>query len=788
MKTCLWHWSVGSIFGGVAATVLFAVVWAARHGGDFSTLWADPEPLLIAAVLSALVSGFAALIISRLSRRPIVQIVKPIAAPLAPPAVAPPAVASQVQIAKPKRRQAPFLSRLMAGRITPQLHWDRLSRSLQKLLGVSAKRLRGKSMLERIHAEDRTVIERRFQNPSKIAFDARFRLLPPKKKLPSGKPGELIYVQLTAAPLRDEQNKLVAWRCLFVDVTRQVLAEETRQTQLAALGQAQYKWQRIQRQLDRLKDSYSDLYHNAPVLYFSLDAAGKFVTFNDTLLRTLGYQREELLNRSYTDVAVKREQGPPEFDVPTNKEHEWETQWRRRDGSLIDVWLRTIAVFDEKGTFARWRSSALDYTERNRLAKELRTHTEELQHTNSRLRHINSELEDFTHVVSHDLKEPLRTLQAFSHLLAEDFSSQLSTDGFQYVNHLLQASRRLGHLIDDLLNLSQAGRTARAPQPFNLIETVATVRRDLVDLIQRKEATILTEGTLPTVVGDPQRITQLLTNLVANGLKYNKHPEPRVTIGQKEGTDDQVMIYVRDNGIGIESEHHQQIFGLFRRVNHQDEYEGTGAGLAICKKIVEAHGGRIWVESAAGQGATFYFTLPTKSSPAPAATRNGRHDKSPSLVKPAPVSPAAPVRSKRVMSKTATSEGREGVHILLVEDSPEMGALIERLGERSGLQVTWLKTAEEAWDWLQDGRPDFLLLDVNLPGMSGRELCRRVRMVRQSEVPITLISQNEEHSDQLREIGANHFMSKELLVEPAVWQQRLQEILDVSLKAATVSY
>jgi PAS domain S-box-containing protein len=609
MKTCLWHWSVGSIFGGVAATVLFAVVWAARHGGDFGALWADPEPLLIAAVLSALVSGLAAVIISRLSRRPIVQVVK--AAPVAAPLTAPP-VALQVQTTKPKRRQAPFLSRLMAGRITPELHWDRLSRSLQKLLGVSAKKLRGKSMLKRIHEEDRTVIERRFQNPSKIAFDARFRLLPPKKELPNGKPGELIYVQLTAAPLRDEQNKLVAWRCLFVDVTRQVLAEETRQTQLAALGQAQNKWQRIQRQLDRLKDSYSDLYHNAPVLYFSLDAAGKFVTFNDTLLRTLGYAREELLNRNYADVAVKREQGPPEFDIPSDKEHEWETQWRRRDGSLIDVWLRTIAVFDEKGTFARWRSSALDYTERNRLAKELRTHTEELQHTNSRLRHINSELEDFTHVVSHDLKEPLRTLQAFSHLLAEDFSSQLSTDGFQYVNHLVQASRRLGHLIDDLLNLSHAGRAARAPQQFNLIETVATVRRDLVDLIQRKEATILTEGTLPTVVGDPQRITQLLTNLVANGLKYNKHPEPCVTIGQKEGADDgQVVIYVRDNGIGIDSEHHQQIFGLFRRVNHQEEFEGTGAGLAICKKIVEAHGGRIWVESAAGQGATFYFTLPT---------------------------------------------------------------------------------------------------------------------------------------------------------------------------------
>lgn len=758
MKTCLWHSSLGSILGGLVASGLFTVLWTARHGGDFRGLWADPEPLLVAAVVSALASGLAAVLISRLSRRSIVHIVKS-SQPPPPPDSPPPAPP------KPARRQAPFLSRLIAARISSGLHWERLSRSLQKLLGVSAKRLRGKSLLDSIHADDRVVIARRFQNPSKVAFDARFRLLPPKKTK-NGKAGDLIYVQMTAAPLRDDQGQLAAWRCLFVDVTRQVVAEEVRQNQLAALGQAQNKWQRIERQLDRLKDSYFDLYHNAPVMYFSLDAEGKFVTFNDTLLRALGYEREQLLNRKYTDIAVKRDDAPLGFEVPSDKEQEWETQWRRRDGSLLDVWLRAVAVFDEKGTFARWRSSALDYTERNRLAKELRAYTEELQRTNSRLRHINSELEDFTHVVSHDLKEPLRTLQAYSHLLAEDFSAQLSVDGFQYVNHLLQASRRLGHLIDDLLNLSQAGRTARAPQPFNVIEAVATVRRDLVDLIQRKEAIILTEGTLPTVVGDPQRITQLLTNLVANGLKYNKSPQPRVTIGQgPDGADErQVVIYVRDNGIGIDPKHHQQIFGLFRRVSNQEEYEGTGAGLAICKKIVEAHGGRIWVDSVPGQGATFFFTLPT---PVRAGSRNGRTTSLAKAVPPAP----------------EREEGRD-VHILLVEDTPEVGALIERLGQRSGLQVTWVTTAEEAWEWLQDGRPDFLLLDINLPGMNGIELCRRVRTVLQSEVPITLISQEEhpDERDKLREIGADHFLSKELLSKPAVWQRRLHEVLDASLK------
>ncbi len=807
MKTCLRQWSLGSVLGGLLAAGLFIGLWVTRHGVDFSRLWADPEPLLMVAAFGALASGLVALLIG-LRTRQAIRAIKPPPTPLAAPVVAMP-VASPVAAAPPpaalppasipaaplpaaptapratpppKRRQAPFLARLAVARVSTTLTWDKVSEPLQKLLGISGKHLRGKSVLDRLHPDDRIVIERRFQNPSKVAFDARFRLLPPRKKNqpPAAKPAGPIHVQLTAAPRRTEQGQLLSWRCLFIDITRQVVAEEARQAQLAELGQAQNKWQRIQAQLDRLKESYSDLYHNAPVMYFSLDPDGRFVTFNDTLLRALGYERQDLLNRKYAEVAVTSANAPLGFEAPSDQEREWETQWRRRDGSLLDVWLRVVAVYDEQGKFARWRSCALDFTERNRLANQLRAHTEELQRTNSRLRHINSELEDFTHVVSHDLKEPLRTLQAYSHLLAEDFSSQLSTDGFQYVNHLLQASQRLGHLIDDLLNLSHVGRAAREPQAFDLIEAVATVRRDLVDLIQRKEATILTEGTLPTVVGDPQRITQLLTNLVANGLKYNKNPEPRVTIGQGPNDADrrQVVIYVRDNGIGIDPKHHQQIFGLFRRVNHQEEFEGTGAGLAICKKIVEAHGGRIWVESAPGQGATFYFKLPTTV----AAPSNGR---STSRAASAPASATVPICETSPIGETVPMSRRGRIHMLLVEDTVDVGALIERLGQRSGLKVTWFTTAEEAWDWLQTSRPDFMLLDINLPGMSGLELCRLVRSELELDTPITLISQEQQPDElaRLRDMGANHFLSKELLSQPTIWQRRLQEVLDASLKA-----
>jgi PAS domain S-box-containing protein len=528
---------------------------------------------------------------------------------------------------------------------------------------------------------------------------------------------------------------------------------------------------RNNRDLERLKSSYRDLYHNAPVMYFGLDPAGRFVTFNDTLLNTLGYKHEDLLGKLYADVIPAQapaEPGHPLFPQNPGQREGQKTQWRHKNGSLVDVWIRSTATVDEHGAFARWRCSALDLTERNRLADELRSRGDELERMNTRLRQINTELEDFTHVVSHDLKEPLRTLQAFSHILAEEYAAQLGADGFQYINHLIQASTRLGRLVDDLLNLSQAGRINRDVKSFNLNETLATVRNDLSDLIQRKNAMLVIDGSLPDVVGDPRRIAQLLANLIGNGLKYNQNPNPRVDVGRitsSEADAGHVVCYVRDNGIGIDPKFHEQIFGIFRRLHTHEEYEGTGAGLAICKKIVEAHGGKIWLESHPGQGATFYFTLPT-----PSVATTPETDEDETLL---PQPSAGPIKRFR------PNASLRGTRILLVEDMYEIGTIIKKLGQRSGLDFTWFTTAEEAWDYLQTATPDFILLDKNLPGMDGLELCRRIRTSLQSQVSIALFSQEQRLEDlkSLRKAGANFFISKELLSRPALWQEKLRELL-----------
>jgi PAS domain S-box-containing protein len=563
---------------------------------------------------------------------------------------------------------------------------------------------------------------------------------------------------------------------------------------------------RVNQALHRLKQSYRDLYHSAPVMYFSLDAGGHFVSFNDMLLRTLGYQRAELSGKHYTVLLAPacRQSFLRDSDA-LQQPREWETQWLTRDGKVLDVWVRSVPVRDSHGRLVRSRSDAQDVTERNRLANELRRQRDDLERANARLRAINSELDTFTYRVSHDLKEPLKTLQAYTMLLFDEIGQQLGADGFEHVNRLMKVSQRMADMIRDLLNLSSIGRVLHEPRVFNLAETVATVRRDLGDLLLRKEADLQAERSLPDVYGDADRVAQLLVNLVANGLKYNRSATPTVVIGQVRsaegangvpaaalapGGTDFVTLFVRDNGIGIQPRYHAEIFDIFRRLHEREEFEGTGAGLTICKKIVEGHGGRIWVESQAGQGATFYFTLPAAGKGEHAPNRPAAY---------LPVSHAGATAAQAralphsgsdaggpaVDSGPATAPEAPGVRarpprLLLVEDMPEIGWIVESLAKRAGHSLLWLTTAEKAWDYLQVHRPDLLLLDINLPGMNGIELCQRLRAVaRLRDLPIALFSQGERpalDADALA-AGATHVVSKDLLAQPERWQRRIDEIL-----------
>jgi len=222
----------------------------------------------------------------------------------------------------------------------------------------------------------------------------------------------------------------------------------------------------------------------------------------------------------------------------------------------------------------------------------------------------NEELESFTHSVSHDLKEPLRTIEAFSRFLLEDHSDQLDEEGRDYLARLGSASARLKQLIDELLTLSRVGRGMGSPRAMDIEAVVDDIKDGLRYVIEQKKAVVEVVPGLPRVFIDPSRAEQVFGNLISNALKFNQADVPRMQIGLRAMEGGMATLYVADNGIGIEPEYRELIFGVFQRLHRREDYEGTGAGLAIVKRAVEVTGGRIWVESSPGQGSTFVFSLP----------------------------------------------------------------------------------------------------------------------------------------------------------------------------------
>ena len=340
------------------------------------------------------------------------------------------------------------------------------------------------------------------------------------------------------------------------------------------------------------------------------------------MLTNRGYEVRKALNGQRAIASVQSE--PPDLilldiKMPEMDGYEVCKQLKAKSNTSEVPIIFISALDDALDKVRAFAAGGVDYVtkpfqEAEVLARiEHQLRIQRLQHQliqqNEELLRSNRELEQFAYVVSHDLQQPLQSVTGFVKLLQLKYEIMLDEVAQDYLNRIYETGTRMQRLIQDLLTYAQVDRQGEALQPLDCNQILEQVLDNLQGAIAAKNAT-LTYDSLPQILGSETQLMQLFQNLISNGIKFvPSDVTPTISIASVRHKN-QWQIGVRDNGIGIEAEHLEKIFEIFQRIHSTQKYPGTGIGLATCKKIVERHGGRIWVESKLGEGTTFYFTLP----------------------------------------------------------------------------------------------------------------------------------------------------------------------------------
>ena len=456
----------------------------------------------------------------------------------------------------------------------------RVNRSLCSILGYSAEELATRTAKDISHPDDCDITDvQRARMRSGELESARFQ----KRYL--RKDGATVWVHLTVALVRGANGKPLYEIAVFDDETERKQAE-------LALRESEARF----RSLTEVSSDW----------YWQQDDQFRFTVVSGGIHTGIGISPQAVLGKTRWDVAAV---GMTDEDWAAHKATlEAHQPFRDFEYARLDaqgqVRYRSVSgepMFDEHGRVVGYRGVGRDITERKTAQAKLKQAHDELARSNA-------ELEQFAYVASHDLQEPLRMVSSYTQLLARRYGERFDGDAKEFMDYVVDGAARMKHLIEDLLAYSRVGTRGKAFRPVACEEVLARARTNLRAAIETSGA-VVTHDPLPVLEADDSQLVQLLQNLIGNGLKFRGAEAPRVHVGAAE-RGDEWEFFVRDNGIGIESQYFERIFLVFQRLHDRGQYPGTGIGLAICKKVVDRHGGRIWVESVPGEGSTFHFALP----------------------------------------------------------------------------------------------------------------------------------------------------------------------------------